>query len=64
MPSDAINAPFWHIAANPYAERAYDWESWAADDWHAFHWAPPAVQRVTDGVVRCRVFGVTFLDET
>lgn len=40
---------FWHIEANPYGERGYDWESWAADDWHKAHWAPLAVQRVTDG---------------
>jgi hypothetical protein len=40
---------FWHIDANPFGACAYDWESWAAYDWHMQHWAPAAVMRVTDG---------------
>lgn len=41
--------PFWHVVANPYGSCSYDWETWAAYDWHMAHWAPKALQRVTDG---------------
>jgi hypothetical protein len=46
---DILDAPFWHITANPFGACAYDWETWAAYDWHMAHWAPAALMRVTNG---------------